>query len=186
MSTDLIDGKNWAVEQGYADTTRTCMYGVSYGGYAVLVALAFTPNEFICGVEAYGASNLVSLLKSFPPWWALYRLQWERRVASLEEEDFLKSRSALFRVQEIKSPLLIGQGANDPRVAKSESDQIVSALRKNGKEVSYVVFPDEGHGFERPENRRKWMAATETFLKTYLGGRAEPPTAEENWKSLEH
>jgi dipeptidyl aminopeptidase/acylaminoacyl peptidase len=186
MSSDLVDGKNWAVEQGYADSNRTCMYGVSYGGYAVLVALAFTPDEFVCGVEAYGASNLVSLLKSFPPWWALYRLQWERRVASLEEEEFLKSRSALFKVQQIKSPLLIGQGANDPRVAKSESDQMVSALRKSGKEVSYLVFPDEGHGFERPENRRKWVAATETFLKAYLGGRAEPPTPEEDWKRLEH
>jgi dipeptidyl aminopeptidase/acylaminoacyl peptidase len=186
MSTDLVDGKNWAVEQGYADSKRTCMYGVSYGGYAVLVALAFTPDEFVCGVEAYGASNLVSLLQSFPPWWALYRLQWQRRVASLEEEEFLKSRSALFKVQQIRSPLLIGQGVNDPRVAKSESDQIVSALRKNGKEVSYLVFPDEGHGFERPENRRKWVAATETFLKTYLGGRAEPPTAEEDWKPLDH
>jgi len=113
-------------------------------------------------------------------------LQWERRVASLQEEDFLKSRSALFKVQQIKSPLLIGQGVNDPRVAKSESDQVVGALRKNGKEVSYLVFPDEGHGFERPENSRKWIAATETFLKTYLGGRAEAPTAEEDWKPLEH
>ncbi len=186
MSADLIDGKNWAVEQGYADSRRACMYGVSYGGYAVLVALAFTPDEFICGVEAYGASNLVSLLQSFPPWWSLYRLQWQRRVASLEEEEFLKSRSALFKVQQIKSPLLIGQGVNDPRVARSESDQIVTALRKNGKQVSYLVFPNEGHGFERPENRLKWVVATEVFLKTYLGGRAEAPTAEEDWKLLEH
>jgi len=185
MSTDLLDGKNWAVAQGYADPKRTCMYGVSYGGYAVLIALSFTPNEFVCGVEAYGASNLVSLLRSFPPWWALYRLQWERRVGRPEEEEFLKSRSALFKVQEIRSPLLIGQGANDPRVAKAESDQIVDALRRFGKEVTYIVFPDEGHGFERPENRRKWVTAAEAFLKTHLGGRAEAPTTEDDWRALE-
>jgi len=186
MSTDLLDGKNWAVAQGYADPKRTCMYGVSYGGYAVLVALSFTPDDFVCGVEAYGASNLVSLLRSFPPWWALYRLQWERRVGRLEEEEFLKSRSALFKVHQIKSPLLIGQGVNDPRVAKAESDQMVDALRKNGKEVTYIVFPDEGHGFERPENRWKWAAATEAFLATHLGGRAETATAEEDWNALRH
>jgi dienelactone hydrolase len=122
MSSDLVDGKRWAVQQGYADPKRTCMYGVSYGAYAVLVALAFTPDEFVCGVEAYGASNLITLLKSFPPYWALYRLQWERRVGMAEEQEFLKSRSPIFKVQEIKSPLLIGQGVNDPRVVKAESD----------------------------------------------------------------
>jgi dipeptidyl aminopeptidase/acylaminoacyl peptidase len=184
MSTDLIDGKRWAVAQGYADAKRTCMYGVSYGGYAVLVALAFTPEEFTCGVEAYGASNLASLLKSFPPYWTLYRRQWERRVGYAHEEEFLKSRSALFKVDQIKAPLLIGQGVNDPRVVKAESDQIVAALRKNGKEVEYLVFPDEGHGFLRPENRTKWFAATEAFLAKHLHGRAELPAADERWDEL--
>jgi dipeptidyl aminopeptidase/acylaminoacyl peptidase len=187
MSTDLIDAKRWAVEQGYTDPKRTCMYGVSYGGYAVLVALAFTPDEFACGVEAFGASNLVSLLKSFPPYWALYRLQWERRVGSLaKDEEFLKSRSPLFKVQNIKSPLLIGHGANDPRVVQAESDQVVAAIRKNGKQVDYIVFPDEGHGFLRPENRTKWFAAAEEFLAKNLGGRAEPPAKEEGWSTLKH
>jgi dipeptidyl aminopeptidase/acylaminoacyl peptidase len=185
MSTDLIDAKRWAVQQGYTDPKRTCMYGVSYGGYAVLVALAFTPDEFACGVEAFGASNLVSLLKSFPPYWALYRLQWERRVGSLaKDEEFLKSRSPLFKVQQIKAPLLIGHGVNDPRVVKAESDQVVAAIRQSGKKVEYIVFPDEGHGFLRPENRTKWFAAVETFLAQQLGGRTEPPAKEEDWSEL--
>lgn len=185
MSTDLVDAKRWAVTQGYSDPKRTCMYGVSYGGYAVLVALAFTPDEFACGVEAFGASNLVSLLKSFPPYWALYRLQWERRVGSLaKDEEFLKTRSPLFKVQQIKAPLLIGHGVNDARVVKAESDQVVAAMRQNGKKVEYIVFPDEGHGFLRPENRTKWFAAVETFLAPQLGGRTEPPATQEDWSEL--
>jgi dipeptidyl aminopeptidase/acylaminoacyl peptidase len=184
MSSDLIDGKRWAVAQGYADPAKTCMYGVSYGGYAVLIALAFTPDEFACGLEAYGASNLVSLLKSFPPWWTLYRRQWERRVGYAREEEFLKSRSALFKVGQIKAPLLIGQGANDPRVVKAESDQMVAALRANKKQVEYLVFPDEGHGFLRPENRTRWFAAVETFLATQLGGRKQKAGPGESWESL--
>lgn len=185
MSTDLIDAKRWAVTQGYSDPMRTAIYGVSYGGYAVLAALAFTPDEFVCGVEAFGASNLVSLLKSFPPYWALYRVQWERRVGSLaKDEEFLKSRSPLFKVQQITSPLLIGHGVNDARVVKAESDQVVAAMRQNGKQVEYIVFPDEGHGFLRPENRTKWFAAVEEFLSKNLGGRAEPPRREEEWSGL--
>jgi dipeptidyl aminopeptidase/acylaminoacyl peptidase len=184
MSTDLIDGKSWAVAEGYADPKKTCMYGVSYGGYAVLIALAFTPDEFTCGAEAYGASNLVSLLKSFPPYWTLYRRQWERRVGYAHEEEFLNSRSALFKVDQIKAPILIGQGANDPRVVKAESDQMVKALRQNGKEVEYLVYPDEGHGFLRPENRTKWFAAVESFLAKHLGGRKEPAGEGEDWKGL--
>jgi dipeptidyl aminopeptidase/acylaminoacyl peptidase len=184
MSTDLIDGKNWAVAQGYADPKKSCMYGVSYGGYTVLIAMAFTPDAFTCGVEAYGASNLVSLLKSFPPYWTLYRRQWERRVGYAHEEEFLKSRSALFKVDQIKAPLLVGQGVNDPRVVKAESDQMVKALRDNGKEVEYLVYPDEGHGFLRPENRTKWFAAVESFLAEHLSGRKEPAGEGEDWKGL--
>jgi len=102
-----------------------------------------------------------------------------------EEQEFLKSRSPIFKVQEIKSPLLIGQGVNDPRVVKAESDQMVEALRRNRKEVEYLVFPDEGHGFLRPENRTKWFAATEWFLAKQLGGRSEPPGPEGDWQLLE-
>jgi dipeptidyl aminopeptidase/acylaminoacyl peptidase len=104
-------------------------------------------------------------------------------VGKLEEEEFLKSRSALFKVQQIKAPLLIGQGMNDPRVVKAESDQMVEALRKAGKDVQYIVFPDEGHGFVRPENREKWFAATEEFLAKHLGGRAEPLTVKDDGNS---
>jgi dipeptidyl aminopeptidase/acylaminoacyl peptidase len=175
MSRDLIDGKHWAVTEGYADPKKVCMYGVSYGGYAVLAALAFTPDEFACGAEAYGASNLISLLRSFPPWWTLYKRQWERRVGYAREEEFLKSRSPLSKSDQFKVPLLIGQGANDPRVVKAESDQMVRVLRQQKKSVEYLVFPDEGHGFVRPENREKWFAAVEAFFARQLGGRHEKP-----------
>src|SRR5262249_38054691 len=109
----------------------------------------------------------------------------ERRVGYAREEEFLRSRSPLFRVEQIRAPLLIGQGANDPRVAKSESDQMVAALRAHGKPVTYVLFPDEGHGFVRPDNQRRWFAAAEAFFASCLGGRAEPASPEDDWKALQ-
>jgi dipeptidyl aminopeptidase/acylaminoacyl peptidase len=165
MHTDLLDGKRWAIQQGYADPKRMAIMGGSYGGYATLAALAFTPDEFVCGVDIVGPSNIVTLMKTIPPYWAPIRSMFQKRVGNLEtEEGFLKSRSPLFKADQIKSPLLIAQGANDPRVKQAESDQIVAAMRKNGKPVEYIVFPDEGHGFARPENRLKFNAATEAFL----------------------
>jgi len=181
MHDDLIDGKNWAVKQGYADPKQVCIMGGSYGGYATLVGLTFTPDEFVCGVDSFGISNLVTFLRDIPPYWereltAVYK----RVVGDVETElEFLKSRSPLFKADQIKAPLLIGQGANDPRVKQAESDQIVEAMRKNNKPVEYIVFPDEGHGFARPENRLIFYAATEPFLAKYLGGRAEPPSEKE-------
>jgi dipeptidyl aminopeptidase/acylaminoacyl peptidase len=185
MQDDLLDAKKWAIAEGYADPKKVCILGGSYGGYAVLAALAFTPDEFACGVDIVGPSNLVTLLKSIPPYWIPMKSAFDRRVGKVEtEEEFLRSRSPLFKASQIKAPLLIGQGANDPRVKQAESDQIVEALRKSGKPVEYLVFPDEGHGFARPENRLKFFAATEAFLAKYLGGRAEPPGEKEKVDDL--
>jgi dipeptidyl aminopeptidase/acylaminoacyl peptidase len=186
MNDDLIDGKNWAVKQNYADPKQVCIMGWSYGGYATLVGLAFTPDEFVCGVDAVGISNLVTFLKTIPPYWEeQLNPVYKRVVGDVEtEQEFLKSRSPLFTADQIKAPLLIAHGANDPRVKQAESDQIVEAMRKSGKPVEYIVFPDEGHGFARPENRLKFYAAAEAFLAKYLGGRAEPPSEKENVDDL--
>jgi dipeptidyl aminopeptidase/acylaminoacyl peptidase len=182
MHDDLLDAKNWAVRQGYADPKRVAIMGGSYGGYATLVGLAFTPDEFVCGVDIVGPSNLSTLLNSIPPYWAPMRAIFDKRVGHVEhEQEFLRSRSPLYKADQIKAPLLIGQGANDPRVKQTESDQIVHAMRENGKTVEYIVFADEGHGFVRPENNLRFFAATEQFLARYLGGRAESPEPDEDW-----
>ncbi|MBV8477583.1 MAG: S9 family peptidase [Acidobacteria bacterium] len=177
MHTDLLDGEEWAVKQGVADRTKICIMGGSYGGYATLAALAFSPDAFSCGVDIVGPSNLNTLLKTIPPYWSTFVAIFHRRMG--EDEEFLKSQSPLFKAEQIKAPLLIGQGANDPRVNKAESDQIVAAMRKNHKPVQYYVFPDEGHGFARPQNRMAFNAASEEFLAKYLGGRFEPPSEAE-------
>ena len=180
MHTDLIDSKAWAVNQGYADPERTCIYGGSYGGYATLVGLAFTPGEFTCGVDLVGPSNLVTLLQTIPPYWASFKAVFDKRLGKLGEDDeFLRARSPLFRADSIRAPLMIVQGANDPRVKQAESDQIVAAMRRNGQTVKYIVFPDEGHGFARPENKLRFYAAAEPFFAEYLGGRVEPAAAKE-------
>jgi dipeptidyl aminopeptidase/acylaminoacyl peptidase len=185
MHDDILDGKQWAIAQGYADAKRVCIYGGSYGGYATLVGVAFTPAEFTCGVDIVGPSNLVTLLKSIPPYWEPVRAVFRQRVGHEEnDKEFLESRSPLFKADKIQVPLLIAQGANDPRVKQAESDQIVAAMRKNSKPVEYIVFPDEGHGFARPENRLKFYAAAEAFLAKHLGGTAQPPTAKEKWDEL--
>lgn len=184
MQDDLIDGKRWALGQGYGNKDRVAIYGGSYGGYATLVGLTFTPEEFTCGIDIVGPSNLVSLIRSIPPYWKPMKSLFDKRVGTLESEEFLKARSPLFKADQIRRPLLIAQGANDPRVKKTESDQIVDAMRKNQKPVDYLVFPDEGHGFARPDNRLKFYAAAEAFLARYLGGRVEPAGAGETWGEL--
>jgi dipeptidyl aminopeptidase/acylaminoacyl peptidase len=173
MHTDLLDGKDWAIKEGVADPKRVCIMGGSYGGYATLAGVAFSPDAFACGVDIVGPSNLNTLLKTIPPYWSTLLSTFHKRMG--DSEEFLNAQSPLF-----KAPLLIGQGANDPRVNKAESDQIVAAMRKNHEPVEYYVFPDEGHGFARPENRMAFNAATEEFLAKYLGGRFEPPTADES------
>jgi dipeptidyl aminopeptidase/acylaminoacyl peptidase len=178
MHTDLLDGKEWAVKAGVADAKKVCIMGGSYGGYATLAGVAFSPDAFACGVDIVGPSNLYTLLKTTPPYWSTLLSTFHKRMG--DSEEFLKTQSPLFKADQIKVPLLIGQGANDPRVNKAESDQIVAAMRKNDKPVVYYVFPDEGHGFARPVNREAFDAATEEFLAKYLGGRFEPPTPEES------
>lgn len=177
MHTDLLDAKDWAVKQGVADAGKVCIMGGSYGGYATLAGVAFSPDAFACGVDIVGPSNLNTLLKTIPPYWSTLLSTFHKRMGDTEE--VLNAQSPLFKANQIKTPLLIGQGANDPRVNKAESDQIVQAMRKNGKDVVYYVFPDEGHGFARPENNMAFQAAAENFLAKYLGGRAEPPSPAE-------
>src|SRR5262249_44742281 len=175
MHDDLIDACKWAAKEGYADEKKIAIYGGSYGGYAALVGATFTPDFFRCAVDIVGPSNLVSLLKTIPAYWEAGRKMFSVRVGDLEtEQKFLESRSPLFKVDRIKIPLLIAQGKNDPRVKQAESEQIVEALRKAGKEVEYMLFADEGHGFARPENRLKFFGVAEKFLAKHLGGRAEP------------
>ncbi|MBW4548226.1 MAG: S9 family peptidase [Symplocastrum torsivum CPER-KK1] len=175
MHDDLIDGVNWLVKQGIADPEKIAIMGGSYGGYATLVGLTYTPDVFAAGVDIVGPSNLVTLMKSIPPYWAPLLANMYHRVGNMEtEEEFLKSRSPLFFVDRIQKPLLIGQGANDPRVKQAESEQIVEAMKKAGKPVEYALYTDEGHGFARPENRLHFFAIAEEFLAKYLGGRFEP------------
>jgi dipeptidyl aminopeptidase/acylaminoacyl peptidase len=147
------------------------IYGGSYGGYAALVGATFTPDVFACAIDVVGPSNLVTLLKTIPPYWKPMKKLFAVRVGDVEkEEDFLKSRSPLFKANRIKIPMLIAQGANDPRVKKAEAEQIVQAIKKAKKPVEYLLFEDEGHGFARPENRLKFHAVAEKFLAAYLGG----------------
>ncbi len=174
MHDDLIDAVNWLVEQGIADPKKIAIMGGSYGGYAALVGLTFTPDVFAAGVDIVGPSNLVTLMQSIPPYWAPMKAMFAHRLGDLEkEEEFLKERSPLFFVDRIQKPLLIAQGANDPRVKQAESEQIVEAMKKAGKPVEYVLYTDEGHGFARPENRLHFFAIAEEFLAKYLGGRSE-------------
>jgi dipeptidyl aminopeptidase/acylaminoacyl peptidase len=175
MHDDLIDAVEWIVKQGVANPKKVAIMGGSYGGYATLVGLTFTPDVFACGVDIVGPSNIVSLLKTIPPYWKPMQAVFSQRVGDLQKDEaFLKERSPLFKVDKIKAPLLIGQGANDPRVKQAESDQIAYALREAGKQVEYIVYTDEGHGFARPENRLHFYAIAEAFLAKHLGGRAEP------------
>ena len=174
MHDDLIDAVDYIVGQGWADRKRVAIYGGSYGGYAALVGAAFTPDVFCCAVDIVGPSNLKTLLETIPAYWAPMIAQLYKRVGNPETEaDFLWSRSPLSRARDIRIPLLIAQGANDPRVKQAESEQIVAALEEAGIDHEYVLFPDEGHGFAKPENRLKFYAAAERFLARHLGGRFE-------------
>jgi dipeptidyl aminopeptidase/acylaminoacyl peptidase len=174
MHDDLLDAVGYITAQGWADKDRIAIYGASYGGYAALVGAAFTPDVFACAVDIVGPSNLKTLLESIPPYWGPMKAQLYKRVGNPEtDEEFLWSRSPLSRVSDIRIPLLIAQGANDPRVKQAESEQIVAALEAAGIDHEYLLFPDEGHGFYKPENRLTFFAAAEKFLAKHLGGRAE-------------
>jgi dipeptidyl aminopeptidase/acylaminoacyl peptidase len=174
MHNDLVDAVHWIVQQGVADPKRVTIYGGSYGGYAALVGATFTPDLFCCAVDIVGPSNLSTLIRTIPPYWSTFLATFHRRVGNPDtEEEFLRSRSPLFKVDQIKIPMLIAQGANDPRVKQAESEQIVEAMKSKGIDYEYMLFPDEGHGFAKPENRLKFYAAAEKFLAKYLGGRYE-------------
>ncbi|MFI5339572.1 MAG: S9 family peptidase [Candidatus Methylomirabilales bacterium] len=177
MHDDLIDAVQWAVREGIADKGRVAILGGSYGGYAALVGLTFTPDVFACAVDIVGPSNLVTLLNTIPPYWEPGIAMFTTRVGDHRTEEgrkFLENRSPLTFVDRVRRPLLIGQGANDPRVKQSEADQIVAAMQRRGIPVTYVLYPDEGHGFARPENRQSFNAVAEAFLGRHLGGRVEP------------
>ena len=177
MHDDLLDATDWAVARGVTSADKVAIMGGSYGGYATLAGLTFTPEKFACGVDIVGPSNLNTLLTTIPPYWQAIRTQFYKRMGDPNTPEglaLLKERSPLYKADRIKRPLLIGQGANDPRVNVKESEQIVDAMKAKNIPVTYVVFPDEGHGFARPQNNLAFNAVAENFLAKCLGGRAEP------------
>jgi dipeptidyl aminopeptidase/acylaminoacyl peptidase len=174
MQNDLLDAVAWAVAKGI-DPKRVAVMGASYGGYAALAAGTFSPDTFRAVVDQCGISNLLTFLRSFPPQWEVMRSMWTKRLGDpVADEVRLKATSPFFHASRMKAPLLIGQGANDPRVKRAESEQMVSAMRQAGKRVTYALYEDEGHGFARPENKIDFMARVERFLADELGGRYEP------------
>lgn len=177
MHDDLVDAVQWAIKEKISPADQIAIMGGSYGGYATLVGLTFTPETFACGVDIVGPSNLETLLKTIPPYWTAGIEQFHQRMGNPNTPEglaMLKDRSPLYRAGKIVRPLLIGQGANDPRVNQAESDQIVASMKAKNIPVTYVLFPDEGHGFKRPENSMAFNAITENFLSRCLRGRAEP------------
>jgi dipeptidyl aminopeptidase/acylaminoacyl peptidase len=180
MQHDLTDAVNWAVGKGIADAKKVCIYGGSYGGYATLAGLVFTPELYACGVDIVGPSNIKTLLASIPPYWAPIKKGFILQVGDAEnDEAFNKKISPLFHAAKIRVPLIIAQGANDPRVNIRESTQMVEAMRATGLPVTYIVYGDEGHGFARPNNRLDFYGRVDEFLAKHLGGRCEP------WQKVE-
>ncbi|MBP7189675.1 MAG: S9 family peptidase [Rickettsiaceae bacterium] len=176
MHTDLIDVVNWAVDNGIADPKRVAIMGGSYGGYATLAGLTFTPDVFACGVDIVGPSSIMTLVNSVPPYWKPILSTFKKRIGpwdNKEQIEALNAISPLYHVDKISKPLLIGQGAHDPRVKQAESDQIVSAMRKKNIPVVYVLYGSEGHGFVKPENKLSFYAITEEFLSDVIGGKNE-------------
>jgi len=195
MHDDLIDATNWAIAQGITGKDQIAIMGGSYGGYATLAGLAFTPETFACGVDIVGPSNLETLLDTIPPYWAPLVKIFHERMGNPDSEEglaLLKAASPLYKADQITKPLLIAQGANDPRVKQAESDQIVGAMKDAGIPVTYVLYPDEGHGFAKPTNNIAFFAIAENFLAECLGGRAEPlgdvlvPSSAEILEGAEH
>ena len=174
MQHDLSDSVAWAIEQGIAEKDKVCIYGGSYGGYACLAGLTFTPELYACGVDIVGPSNIKTLLDSIPPYWGPMRNDMLLKIGDVDaDEAFNEKISPLYHVDKIVAPLLIGQGANDPRVKQAEADQIAFGMARKQIPVEYVLYPDEGHGWARPANRIDFNGRTEDFLAKHLGGRAE-------------
>ena len=188
MQDDVTWGKKYLVEKGIVDPNKVAIMGTSYGGYATLAGLAFTPDEYACGVDIVGPSNLFTLIESMPPYWEAGRKWLYEMVGNPETEEgqkLLREASPLFSADKITKPLLIVQGANDPRVKKAESDQIVIALRDKGHPVEYLLAIDEGHGFRKPLNRMAMYAEIERFLAKHLGGRYQEVIEEDVAETLE-
>ena len=174
MQDDLTDGVHWAIEQGIADPKRVAIYGSSYGGYAALAGATFTPDLYCCAVDIVGISNLTTFIKTIPPYWSSMLEYLHDRVGNPDtQKEFLDAYSPLFHVDKIKIPMLIAQGANDPRVKQAESEQIVAAMKEKGIKYEYLLFPDEGHGFVKHDNKLKFYQVAEKFLAEHLGGRYE-------------
>ena len=170
MQDDITDGVEWIIQQGIADRDRIAIYGGSYGGYATLAGLAFTPDIYTCGVDYVGVSNIFTFMKTIPPYWEPLREMWYEMVGDPVEDSMLLAEvSPVMHADKITAPLFVAQGANDPRVNKAESDQMVEAIRARGIEVEYMVKDDEGHGFRNEENRFDFYHAMEKFLATHIG-----------------
>ncbi|QDX26792.1 S9 family peptidase [Sphingomonas suaedae] len=189
MHQDLIDAVDWSIKGGVTTPDKVAIMGGSYGGYATLVGLTFTPDKFACGVDIVGPSNLKTLMESFPPYWRpILEGTFYKHIGDPTKPEDVKrmmAQSPISRVDAIKKPLLIGQGGNDPRVVKAESDQIVEAMKARNLPVTYINYPDEGHGFVRPENRLSFFAISEGFLSKCLGGKAQPIGDDFKGSSLE-
>lgn len=188
MHDDLLDAVEWAAKNGVARRDKVAIMGGSYGGYAALAGLTMTPKDFACAVSIVGPSNLVTLLDTIPAYWGPLRKTFSSRVGdpdTPEGRQLLVERSPLTYVDRIERPLLIGQGANDPRVKRAESDQIVAAMQARRIPVTYVIYPDEGHGFARPPNRISFNAVAEQFLAGCLGGRVEAVGADFQGASIQ-
>ncbi len=172
MQDDITDGVNWMISQGFADPKRIAIYGASYGGYATLAGITLTPDLYACAVDYVGVSNLFTFMSTIPPYWKPYLEMMYEMVGDPEKDkELMTAASPVFHVDKIKCPLFIAQGANDPRVAKAESDQMVEALKKRGIDVPYMVKDNEGHGFGNEENRMDFYKEMERFFGKYLGGR---------------
>ncbi len=177
IQDDITDGVQWLIDQGIADPERIGIYGGSFGGYATLAGVAFTPDLYACGVDYVGVSNLFTLIKTIPPYWEPLREMFYEMMGHPEKDKELYEKvSPIFHADKIKVPMLVAQGANDPRVNIQESDQIVEALKKRGIDVEYMVKENEGHGFRNEENRFDFYRAMEKFLGKHLGGRVEAET----------
>ncbi|TVP90520.1 MAG: S9 family peptidase [Thioalkalivibrio sp.] len=190
MQHDVTDGVLHLIEQGIADPDRVAIFGSSYGGYAALAGLAWTPELYAAGVSMVGPSNLITLMESIPPYWEAGIRRMHGRVGDPEDpedRERLEAQSPLFHVEQMRAPLMVAQGANDPRVKQQESDQIVSALHGAGHPVEYLLAPDEGHGFVNQTNRLAFFAGLETFLAEHVGGRRQaryPETVQERLDAL--